>query len=98
MFLKRKDKADGYFEKLKARLVARGDMQEQFEDDDKSTPSVATTAAFAVAAIAAGEEREVGTLDVTGEFLQAPMELEGIYVIIERDIAEMVDVAPVRKW
>ena len=96
MFLKEKVKADGSFEKLKARLVARGDMQEQIEDDDKSSPTVATTAAFAVAAIAAGEERDVATLDVTGAFLQAPIEAEEIYIIIERDIAAMlIEVAPV---
>jgi hypothetical protein len=96
MFLKEKVKPDGSFDKLKARLVARGDMQPFLDDDDKSSPTVATTAALAVAAIAAREGRDVATLDVTGAFLQAPMNSQDIYVVIEREIVDLlVQVAPV---
>ncbi len=42
-----------------------------------------------------GEEGEVATLDVTGAFLlQAPMDFEVIYVIMEKDIAEMLVIVP----
>lgn len=71
-------------------------MQPFLDDDDKSSPTVATTAAFSVAAIAAREERDVATLDVTVAFLQAPMDSQDIYVVIEKEIVEqLVHVAPI---
>jgi hypothetical protein len=59
IFLKEKYLPSGEFEKLKARLVAGGNMQDKSLYEDISSPTVATAAVFAVAAIAAQEHRNV---------------------------------------
>ena len=53
VFLKEKFRADGSFDKLKARLVASGDMQEVELSGDISSPSAITESVTIVAAIAA---------------------------------------------
>jgi hypothetical protein len=74
MFLKEKYLADGSFDKLKARLVAGGHMQDRsLYADDASSPTVATSAVFMVAAIAAHESRAVATIDFPGAYLFADM-------------------------
>jgi hypothetical protein len=73
MFLKEKFLPSGDFDKLKARLVAGGDMQDKSIYDDISSPTVSTQAAFMVAGIAAQEGRHVATVDITGAYLNANM-------------------------
>ena len=73
MFLKEKFKSTGDFEKLKARLVGGGNKQNKDEYDDVSSPTVHTSSAFMIAAIAAAEERTVATMDITGAYLHAKM-------------------------
>ena len=63
-FLKDKWTAAGIYDKLKARLVARGDMQDKTLYDNLSSPTVATTSLLVTAAIAASEGRHAMTLDV----------------------------------
>ena len=69
IFLKEKYLPSGEFEKLKARLVAGGHMQDKSLYEDISSPTVSTSAVFAVAAIAAKEKRHVVTLDIGGAYL-----------------------------
>ena len=57
MFLKEKFLASGEFDKLKARLVAGGNMQDRELYEDLSAPTASTCSVFAVLAIAAREER-----------------------------------------
>jgi hypothetical protein len=71
MFLKEKFLADGTFDKLKARLVAGGDMQDRNLYDDVSSPTASITSLLMVAAIAAREKRHVYTLDIGGAYLNA---------------------------
>ena len=75
IFLKEKFKADGTFDKLKARLVAGGNMQirDLYQPDDTSSPTVRTSSVFIVAAIAAFQKREVVTVDIAGAYLNADM-------------------------
>ena len=63
MFLKEKYNSEGDFDKLKSRLVAGGKMQ------DRSEYTV-----YMVAAIAAKENRKVGTADVDMAFLNSKLE------------------------
>jgi len=74
MFLKEKFRADGSFEKLKARLVAGGHQQDRdaFESTN-SAPTIRTSSIFIMAAIAASEGRAVATVDVPGAYLNADM-------------------------
>jgi len=74
MFLKEKYKADGSFDKVKARLVAGGHQQDRTVYGDKlSSPTVAISSVFMISVIAAGERREVVTLDIPGAYLHAEM-------------------------
>ena len=59
LFFKEKYKPDGTFDKLKARLVAGGHMQDRsvYSQSDTSAPTVATEAVMMIAAIAAKEQR-----------------------------------------
>jgi hypothetical protein len=80
MFLKEKHKPDGSFDKLKARLVAGGHMQDRTIYDDISSPTVSWTSVCIVLAIAAEEERKVCTADFTGAYLNASMKDSNVKV------------------
>ena len=73
MFLKEKVNALGLFEKLKGRLVARGDEQDKDLYGDLSSPTARLTSLFSVAAIAACEGRKVEVGDIPGAYLNANM-------------------------
>lgn len=73
IFCKEKFLADGAFEKLKARLVAGGNMQDKALYEDVSSPTVSTSAAFIIAAIAASERRQVVAIDIPGAYLNADL-------------------------
>lgn len=66
LFFKEKYLSTREFEKLKARLVAGGHMQDRsvYTKSDTSSPTVAMQAAFSVATIAAHEHRIVVTADI----------------------------------
>jgi hypothetical protein len=66
MFLKDKYKADGAFDKIKARLVAGGHRQDrgQYTEDQISSPTVNLSHVFIVGTIAAEERRKVVTADI----------------------------------
>ena len=73
LFMKEKTTPDGKFDKIKARLVARGDQQDKsiYAQEDTSSPTVSTTAVFMT--IAAKERRKVITIDVETAYLNAKM-------------------------
>ena len=74
IFSKEKFLSDGTFEKLKSRLVAGGNMQDKALYEDVSSPTVSTTAAFIIAAIAASEGRHAVTIDIPGAYLNADLD------------------------
>jgi len=95
MFLKEKRKPDGSFDKLKARLVAGGNMQDKALYEDVSSPTVATSSILIAAAIAAKERRTVATCDIGGAYLNANMGTNEVLMAIEPRLAEvLVDIAP----
>ena len=71
LFLKEKYTSTGEFEKLKARLVAGGHMQDRSEytEAETSSPTVSLSALYVVAAAAAKEGRKVATAGVGQAFL-----------------------------
>ena len=73
LFLKEKFSPDGTFEKLKARLVAGGHLQnrELYEQNDISSPTVGTSSVMTVVAIAAKERRHVVSADIGVAYLNA---------------------------
>jgi len=91
MFIKAKYKPDGTFDKLKARLVAGGDMQDRsiYDESEISSPTVSVTAVNAIAAIAAAEGRKVVTADVTGAYLHAQINRK-VYMRVKPEITQIL--------
>ena len=92
LFLKEKYLSTGEFDKLKARLVAMGNFQDKGLYDyhsELSSPTVATTSAFMVAAIAAKEKRHVATIDIGGAYLNAEMQNE-VFMSLDPKIAAII--------
>ena len=93
MFMKEKFKSDGSFDKLKARLVAGGHMEE-IPMMDISSPTASLEAVLMIAAIAAKERRHVVTADVPGAYLNADM-VEQVIMIVEPLLAKiLVEIQP----
>jgi hypothetical protein len=69
LFLKEKFTPDGVFERLKARLVTGGDMQDKSTYDDLYSPTAANDSIFAVISIAAFENRDVRVIDLVAAYL-----------------------------
>ena len=75
LFLKEKYLPDGTFDKLKARLVAGGHLQDRslYMDEEITSPTAALSSVFMMCAIAAKEGRISITADVPGAYLNAKM-------------------------
>jgi hypothetical protein len=78
MFMKEKFLSTGAFEKLKARLVAGGNMQDRsdYAQSETSSPTVSLAGVYMTAGIAAMEMRKVRTIDFTAAYLNAQMDKE----------------------
>jgi len=90
MFLKEKFLSNGDFEKLKARLVAGGHQQDKSEYDDISSPTVATSAAFIIASLAAREARSVVCVDIAGAYLNAEMSGQEVLMRLDRTMSAIL--------
>ena len=92
LFIKVKFKADGSFDKVKARLVANGPQQDpnSYTVDDCTSPTAAVVFVFIVIAIAAYEKRHIKFIDVTGAYLNAGIEDLDIYVIIDAELTSIL--------
>ena len=90
IFLKEKYLPNGNFDKLKARLVAGGHMQDRSLYDDVSSPTVSTTEAFIVASIAASEGRAVATLDIDGAYLNADITEQEVLMKLDPIVAAIL--------
>ena len=73
MFIKEKFTAGGEFEKLKARLVAGGNMQDKGLYEYLAAPTVATCSVFSILSIAAAENMSISVVDIGGASLNASM-------------------------
>jgi len=91
MFIKEKYKADGTFEKVKARLVAGGHLQDRsLYHGQTQSPTVNTSALFIVGTVAAHERRAIATIDFPGAYLNArmPNDQAPVYMRLDRALAE----------
>jgi hypothetical protein len=73
MIMKKKCKADGSFDRWKARLAAGGHRQDKSQYPDNSSPTVQTSSVMMELNIAAYEDRSIEVLDVKGAFLNATL-------------------------
>ena len=86
MFLKEKFLPNGDFDKLKARLVAGGHMQDRDSVDfeDTSSPTASLPFLFMIASIAAREGRHVRTFDIGGAYLNADISKQEILMELDQ--------------
>ena len=93
LFLKRKTDANGVFVKLKARLVAGGNVQDRSLPiyESITSPTVSLTALNIVAAIAAKESRQVVTVDVAQAYLNAEMGDTEVFMRIEPKLGKILN-------
>jgi len=94
MFLKEKYKANGDYDKMKARLVANGNMQKIMDDttaDQFSSPTVNLHNVLMMLAVAAGNKMEFRSLDVTGAYLHAVMpEEKKVYMWLNKEVSSIL--------
>jgi hypothetical protein len=93
MFLKEKYDSTGRFEKIKARMVGSGDMQDKsLYQDETSSPTASTTAIMMSLAIAAKEKRKVVTIDVPGAYLHSSLKPDAPHplMIIDPDSSKIL--------
>ena len=77
-FLKQKYKPDGTPDKVKARLVAGGHMQDETLYSDTSSPTVNITNVFMEASINAMRGMKCATSDIGSAYLNAEMKMMAI--------------------
>ena len=90
LFLKAKLSPEGFFVKLKARLVARGDMELKATFDSLYSPTGSMESAFALLSIAAFERRKVKIIDLVGAYLTVGVR-DGTETYVRFDI-ELTDI------
>ena len=89
--MKVKYNAAEIFEKLKARLVAGGNLQDKTLYDSLSSPTVSQEALMVVFAIAVIEGRTILTVDITGAYLECDLpEADDVIMIIDRKLVEFL--------
>ena len=73
MFLKEKFHPDGGLKKLKARLVAGGNMQDRslYDDNSISSPTASVPAVLIVSALGADQDQIICSIDFPGAYLNA---------------------------
>ena len=90
MFLKVKLKPNGEFDKLKARLVADGSMQDKNMYEDVSSPTISTTSLFVLAALAARDKQCTATFDIASAYLNADMSGPSVFMRFDPEIATIL--------
>ena len=89
IFLKEKFKADGSFDKLKARLVADGSMQEKSLYTSLTSPTVSTTSLLCLIALFASEGRQVSTIDIGSAYLNCDIDV-AVTMMLDIPLAKIV--------
>lgn len=95
-FLKQKFDSTGKLLKLKARLVAGGNLQDRslYTSEEMSSPTVATQNVFSIISIALSEGRKLMTFDVNMAYLEADMKDE-VYMTLDPLSTQMlIDIDP----
>jgi hypothetical protein len=91
MFCADKFFPSGLPDRMKARFVGGGHMQDKSLYTDISSSTVSTSVVFLVAALAAKEKRYVVTVDIKGAYLHAKMKHKVIvYMRIAKTIVDML--------
>lgn len=92
IFTKEKYNASGELEKVKSRLVARGDMQDRsmYSFEEISAQVATLTSALSVAVISAKEGRNVRKVDIAGAYLNATIKNKIILIRLDPDVVKIL--------
>ena len=90
MFFKAKFDASGNFEKLKARLVAWGNLQDRSDYPDRAAPTVGMQNLRSCLVIAAREGRNARVYDIGGAFLTCEMTGEDIVIEVDPILSAII--------
>ena len=92
LFLKEKFNSAGIFDKLKARLVAGGHMQDRsiYSFEETTSPTVNLSSVYMIAGIAAMEKRHVASMDIGGAYLNAKIEKD-VFMRIDPDLVVLLE-------
>jgi hypothetical protein len=91
MFLKEKFKADGSFDRMKARLVAGGHLIDADSIGNTRAPTVQTTNVRLMLAISAIRKYTIMTADIKGAFLLAKIdESERQYLTLDKEVVHIL--------
>jgi hypothetical protein len=91
MFLKEKKSPDGQIQRIKARLVAGGHMQDRALYEDLASPTCATQTLFIVAAIAVKKKWLVTTADIGTAYLNAHLIREDIFMTLDEHSSSILN-------
>ena len=94
LFTTTKTLPNGEFDKVKSRLVGRGDMQDKdIYKDDLSANTADRASIMTIAAIAAQEGRRVASVDIGGAYLNAmmPDDYPTITMRVEKRVADLMN-------
>ena len=91
IFLKEKFLANGEFDKLKARLVAGGHMQDRssYMVEELASPTASLQSVFMTATLASLESRHIMTLDIGSAYLNAFM-VKDVFMVLDSEIADVL--------
>ena len=92
LFLKEKFTSAGIFDKLKARPVAGGHMQDRsiYSFEETTSPTVNLSSVYMIAGIAAMERRHVASMDIGGAYLNAKIEKD-VFMRIDPDLIGLLE-------
>jgi hypothetical protein len=90
MLNKEKFGSDGLFDKVKARLIALGNLQEEMEKAMTQAPTASLQSFYLMILIATKRHIRLLSIDVSGAFLNAKLdEKEEIYVMFPAKLAQL---------
>jgi hypothetical protein len=89
IFLKEKFKPDGSFDKLKARLVADGSMQDKQLYESLTSPTVSTISLFCLLSLFAAEGRVLSTTDIGSAYLNCEIDV-AVTMMLDVPLARIV--------
>lgn len=91
MFFTFKTKADGSFDKIKARMVVNGNLQDESTIEDTFSPTVNSASVFTLLAVAARRGLTLSSHDVKGAFLLTPVpEHKRIFVQVTGELKDLM--------
>lgn len=90
MFFNFKTKADGSFDKIKARIVANGNLQDEDDIGETFAPTVNTISVLTILSLVASSDLILSSHDIKAAFLLTPVPSDvRLFISIKGDLTEL---------